>query len=206
MASLKLRGLQSSLQKRDALHPSPASLIIPSGRSIILTGPSGCGKTLLLRAIVDLDPNQGSASLGTLTREDHPASLWRHQVGYLPAESGWWFETAAPHFDSPPEQYLDALRLSPDTLNKSISTLSSGERQRLALIRLLANQPQALLLDEPTAFLDFEATIQVEILVEEYQQRHDTPVLWVTHDQNQQARLGGELITMGEEGLSGVPV
>lgn len=167
----------------------------------MLTGPSGVGKTLLLRAIIDLDPNEGSASLGAMVREEQPASLWRRHVGYLPTESGWWQEKVAPHFSISPERYLKALKLDPGTLNSRVSALSSGERQRLALVRLLVNQPKALLLDEPTAFLDLEATLQVEALVEEYRQNHDIPVLWVTHNQDQLARLGGVLITMDKEGL-----
>ena len=71
----------------------------------------------------------------------------------------------------------------------TVSRLSTGERQRLALLRLLGNQPEALLLDEPTASLDVANVGQVENMINEYRRENDVPVLWVTHDPNQAKRV-----------------
>ena len=67
--------------------------------------------------------------------------------------------------------------------------LSTGERQRLGLVRALALRPRVLLLDEPTSGLDDTATEAVERLIRE---RLDdgASVLWVTHDEAQARRLG----------------
>jgi energy-coupling factor transporter ATP-binding protein EcfA2 len=70
-----------------------------------------------------------------------------------------------------------------------IRRLSSGERQRLALLRILALKPRVLLLDEPTANLDKTNTSLAETLIEDYSQQHRAAVLWVSHDLEQLERL-----------------
>jgi ABC-type iron transport system FetAB ATPase subunit len=59
----------------------------------------------------------------------------------------------------------------------------------LALLRLLTNQPDALLLDEPTASLDAVNVRIVEAMIREYQQIHNAPVLWISHDPEQVKRV-----------------
>ena len=77
-----------------------------------------------------------------------------------------------------------------------MARLSSGERQRLALLRLLSRNPKALLLDEPTANLDDVNQQRVEALVEAYRQAHGAPVLWISHDVAQQRRVATRRLTI----------
>ena len=77
----------------------PASLSLSAGECIAVRGPSGSGKTLLLRAIADLDPNEGLVSLGGRDRSTIAGPEWRRLVGYVPAEPGWWADTVGEHFD-----------------------------------------------------------------------------------------------------------
>src|SRR5215472_3580261 len=76
----------------------PASLSLSAGECIAVRGPSGSGKTLLLRAIADLDPNEGLVSLGGRDRSTIAGPEWRRLVGYVPAEPGWWADTVGEHF------------------------------------------------------------------------------------------------------------
>src|SRR3954451_6859003 len=76
------------------LHIS-ASFCLKAGECIALQGSSGVGKSLLLRAIADLDPNDGVVKLDGMPREAMPAPLWRKQVTYVAAEPGWWAEYGA---------------------------------------------------------------------------------------------------------------
>src|SRR4051812_38605550 len=76
----------------------PATLALSEGECIAITGPSGAGKTLLLHAIADLDPNQGLVTLEGRHRSTIAAPKWRHLVGYVPAEPGWWADTVGEHF------------------------------------------------------------------------------------------------------------
>ena len=68
----------------------PISFDIAAGECLALMGPSGAGKSLLLRAIVDLDPNTGYVTAGARARHEMPASEWRKLVALVRAESGWW--------------------------------------------------------------------------------------------------------------------
>lgn len=108
----------------------------------------------------------------------------------LPAESQWWFDTVGEHFSDVNEGWLERLGFKKETLSWAVSRLSTGERQRLALLRLLGNHPQALLLDEPTASLDVDNVGEVENIINEFRRDHNAPVLWVTHDPNQAKRVG----------------
>ena len=182
MTVLAFKGLRS-------LHLGPLSLELKE-RCTTLTGPSGSGKTVLLRAIADLDPHEGEALLDGVGQRQLPAHRWRRQVAYLPAESHWWAERVSAHFNGVDSALLQALGFDAEVLDWQVSRLSSGERQRLALARLLALQPRALLLDEPTANLDAANRQRTEEVILDYLKRNDALALWVTHDPEQGRRIG----------------
>ena len=119
-----------------------------------------------MRAIVDLDPNDGDVRLDEIARNKVPADEWRRLVAMVPAESGWWSDLVGDHFepDDDLDALLDAIGL-PDALGWKVDRLSTGERHRLAIARAIANRPLALLLDEPTAALGVAQTRQVLDLV-----------------------------------------
>lgn len=175
-------------------HLGPVSLHLKAGELLLIRGESGSGKTQLLRAIADLDEHRGSVMLDNMDCNSMPAHIWRKQVALLPAESHWWHETVAEHF---PQQYDYSLLGFSNTVSEwYLSRVSTGEKQRLALLRLLVNAPQVLLLDEPTASLDPENTLRVEQLIREYRERHHAIVIWVSHDSEQIRRIGARLATM----------
>ncbi len=166
------------------------SFELADGECIAVGGASGSGKTLLLRAIADLDPNQGAVTLDGVAREAMAAPEWRRRVVYVAAEPGWWRETVAAHFDDwdGARDLVAATGLPDDCRTWPIARLSTGERQRLGLVRALVLKPRVLLLDEPTSGLDDAATEAVEGLV---RSRLDAgaSALWVTHDGEQGRRL-----------------
>jgi len=163
-------------------------LTVTPGQCVGLSGPSGCGKSLLLRALADLDPHTGGISLEGVGADQFQPPQWRRLVGLLPAESSWWHDTVGLHFSAVPDAWLEALGFDTGVMNWKISHLSSGERQRLALLRLLAGQPKVLLLDEPTANLDRLNIQRVETLLGRYRQSRAPMIIWVSHDLDQLQR------------------
>ena len=157
---LQVRDLRTDILK-------PASFSLATGECIAVKGPSGAGKTLLLRAIADLDPNQGLVSLEGRDRSTIPAPEWRRLVGYVPAEPGWWAETVGEHFAewAAAAAVLTNLGFPEEAKSWPIARLSTGERLRLALVRALIIRPKVLLLDEPTAALDAASVAAVESVI-----------------------------------------
>lgn len=174
----------------------PIDLDIPGGQCAVLSGISGSGKTLFLRAIADLDMHDGEVCLDDLVCNDQEPTVWRQQVGLLTAESQWWGDLVKDHFVQEERRHLDSLGLSQDVMAWTVARLSSGERQRLALARLLSNHPKVLLLDEPTANLDPDSTQKVESLIREYQEQTGAAVLWVSHHQDQIERIADLYFSM----------
>lgn len=182
----------------------PFSLEVESGACVGLSGPSGSGKSLFLRAIADMEPHTGQVYLDGVEQGRIPAPQWRHQVGLLPAESLWWFDTVGEHFSAADETQIQRLGFEPTILKWPASRLSSGERQRLALLRLLENRPRLLLLDEPTANLDEDNTARVEDLVRDYRLESGAAVLWVGHQKAQLHRIAERIISLSAGRFNGI--
>ncbi|MFQ5935927.1 MAG: ATP-binding cassette domain-containing protein [Acidiferrobacterales bacterium] len=171
---------------------APTSLDIRASECVCISGPSGAGKTALLRAIADLEPHDGKVVLDNVECASLKGSEWRRLVGLLPAESAWWYERVDEHFDGVDDDALSQLGFDHGMLERRVTRLSTGERQRLALLRLLTGQPRALLLDEPTASLDPKNTRRAEQLIAQYRKQHRAPVLWISHDPRQIRRVSSQ--------------
>ncbi len=183
----------------------PFDLTLEPGECLAITGPSGSGKSLFLRMIADLDPNQGEVFLDDIERRSMPASAWRRRVVYNAAEPGWWSETVADHFRGEALAFARAmaprLGLEAAQLDGPVVRLSTGERQRLALIRALTLASSVLLLDEPTGALDEDSTQRVESVLRERLAAGVTIVM-VTHTPQQAARLGQRQLRMQNRQLA----
>ncbi|TNF91504.1 MAG: ATP-binding cassette domain-containing protein [Gammaproteobacteria bacterium] len=195
---------QSSLLSAQAVRLAnqvSVTLEVSAGEIIFIHGPSGSGKTLLLRALADLDEHQGDIYLNKARQSDIKPTDWRHKVGYLAGESAWWEETVGNHFPAEISISMASLQLPDNIVNASIQNLSIGEKQRLALLRLLNHQPDILLLDEPTANLDQSNIHYVETLIREYIKDQHRAAVWVSHDLQQAKRLGYRSYEMTPGGL-----
>jgi putative ABC transport system ATP-binding protein len=192
------------------------SLEFRQGSSISITGPSGSGKTLLLRALALLDP----LDAGEIRFEGRPIDrnripYYRSQVLYLhqrPMLLANQVETAlrrpftlSAHRNRSfrPERILQMLRrLGRDEtfLRKPAADLSGGETQLVALLRALQLDPKVLLLDEPTAALDEDATAAVELLVRDWfaESPDSRTTVWVTHAADQSQRVATEVIRIDQ--------
>ncbi|GGC61214.1 ABC transporter ATP-binding protein [Undibacterium terreum] len=194
---LRLLALQSS-------HRGPFSLELAAGECTSIMGASGSGKSVLLRMIADLDPHAGQVYLEDTARDAMPAPEWRRKVVYQAAEPAWWEPSAAAHFsaeDLPAVLgMMEQLGLEPALLESDVTRLSTGQRQRLALIRSLACEPRVLLLDEPTAALDQASILAVEKLLHQRMEQ-GLAVIWVTHSDEQAGRVSGRRFEIRERQL-----
>ena len=172
------------------LHVGPIDLRLERGACASIAGRSGSGKSILLRMIADLDPHEGDAFLDGQACSAMPAPAWRRMVTYVAAESGWWDEQVVDHFvpGSDLPALLPQVGIDPAAAGWPVARLSTGERQRLALLRALCPENRVLLLDEPTSGLDADSTGLVESLL---RRRLDagTAILLVTHDPEQALRM-----------------
>ena len=195
-------GMSGVLQISDLvfLDWGPINFCVQPGEIIGVSGGSGSGKSLLLRAIADLEVHSGEVSLDGVACASMPAPDWRRKVGLLPAESRWWAPSVAEHFLSRPEKLVGELGFEQDVFGWEVTRLSAGERQRLALARLLDREPEVLLLDEATANLDAGAARSVETVVAE----SGLGGIWVSHDSAQLDRVAQRQFCMSDRKLEEV--
>ena len=159
---------------------------VPPGAMVALVGPSGAGKTTLTALVARLyDPTEGSVSIGGVDlREASTASL-RRTVGVVTQEAHMFNDTVRANLRyARPEvtdaQIWEALRAAridglvarlPDGLDTVVGDrghrLSGGEKQRLAIARLLLKSPSVVVLDEATAHLDSESEAAVQRALDE---------------------------------------
>ena len=187
---LKVHGLSSAFLRAMDFE-------VPDGKALVVRGPSGSGKTLLLRAIADLDLNEGEVEVDGILRSHTPGPTWRRLVRYVAADAAWWADRVGDHFRDPRKAGVRASRLGlPDgCMGWSIMRLSTGEKQRLGFLRATEDCPRVLLLDEPTSSLDPASERAVETAVGELL-HEGTSLLIVTHDVEQAVRLGGRRMWM----------
>ncbi|MCH9808600.1 MAG: ATP-binding cassette domain-containing protein [Alphaproteobacteria bacterium] len=159
-----------------------------------LEGPSGSGKTRIARALADLEPSSGHIFVNGAERRETPAPEWRKLVRYVSAEPGWWTDTPREALSPDPSTQsaviglMENLGLFPELLDKPVSVLSTGERQRLALVRAFADDPPVLILDEPTSALDNRNANLVEDLLTSRLAAGKSIIL-ISHDPEQIVRM-----------------
>ena len=192
-----------------------ASLVLNAGELTVLAGPNGAGKTTLARAMAGLIPSQGSLTLNGTTLAAMSARERARAMAYLPQghEFHWPMSVehivalgrephADPFSETSPEDraaILNAMEAtSTDTLaTRTVTTLSGGERARVALARALATQASVLIADEPIASLDERHQLIVMELLHDIAHR-GAAVLAIIHDLTLAARFADRVVLMNE--------
>lgn len=184
-----------------------------SGERVLLVGPVGCGKSTLLKMLAGLyGPSEGRVRLGDADLWEIDPQLVASQVGYLPQAVQLFKGTLRSNLaltgvtsDSRLLQITRELGIdgiaasSPQGMDLAISEggegLSGGQRQLVALARVLINQPRIWLLDEPTSSLDSESEQRVWAALQEAVQPEDILIV-ATHRPMAAARLATRVIVM----------
>lgn len=167
-------------------------LSIEEGEFVSFLGPSGCGKTTLLSIIAGLiKPIEGTVSIANkpITKPDELIGYMLQQDYLFPwktIEENVTLGLKITNQKTPEttEKTLDLLRkMGLDSVEKQFpSQLSGGMRQRAALVRTLATNPQILLLDEPFSALDYQTKLKLEDLVVQTLKDFNKTAILVTHD------------------------
>jgi ABC-type multidrug transport system ATPase subunit len=188
------------------LDKGPYTFAVDKGECLGLSGRSGIGKTQLFRAITDLIPSGGEILLEGVPCSAFAPTEWRSKVTMVPADSFWWYDRTGDHFSATAQlsfvrEGCTFLGLEPEILDWQVSRLSTGERQRLALLRALQNKPAVLLLDEPSSGLDAYHTGLMEAFIDRYRRLNKPAIIWVSHDPEQLNRVAVRALRMERNGL-----
>jgi putative ABC transport system ATP-binding protein len=196
-----------NLAKNKSIHHSSSlfsgvSSHIDRSDNIALTGPSGQGKTTLLRMLAKIDTlDEGDMFLNGVSSRDVLGRYWRTKVAYLTQQSTMLPGSVednlklvsklhnAPFDLESAQSWIEKIGLGAMDWRKSALELSGGEKQRLALVRMLLARPEILMLDEATSALDETNKDKVEALLQHYQKSVGTALVWITHDQEQVKRV-----------------
>lgn len=203
--------LRAAFQGRLGAFSLDASLDVPASGVTVLFGPSGCGKTSFLRCVAGLERLNGHLEVA--------GEVWQDGQRFLPPHRrpvGYVFQDASllPHLSVRRNLLFGHSRLKgerPITLDqvvallgldglleRGVERLSGGERQRVGIGRALLAQPRLLLMDEPLASLDAERKGEVLPYLDRLHRELATPILYVTHDRAEAARLGDRLARMAQ--------
>ncbi|MBB3908732.1 ABC transporter ATP-binding protein [Anoxybacteroides rupiense] len=191
------------------------SLVVPSGKISVMIGANGCGKSTLLKTMARLiKPTSGQIILDGKPISQFPPKQLARILGLLPQSpvipegitvadlvgrgrfphqswlSGWTrkdYEAVAEAME-----FMNIIEFA----NHPIDELSGGQRQRVWIAMALAQQPDILLLDEPTTFLDITYQIEILDLLTDLNRKHGTTIVMVLHDINLSARYADHIFAL----------
>jgi len=191
------------------LGETDVALRLDAGEGItVLFGPSGVGKTSVLNMVAGLlTPDRGHIRVGGVTLFDAATDMpvQRRRAGYVFQDSRLF-----PHMRVAANlRYAGAREAMVDAIAHLLGiahlfdrwprTLSGGEAKRVAIGRSLLSDPAFLLLDEPMASLDGARAAEVERAIRDVRDELGLPILMVTHDRAEAARLATRIIEMGRQ-------
>jgi multiple sugar transport system ATP-binding protein len=207
MAQIRVEALDKSFGAFHAVKA--ASFTVEDGQFLCLLGPSGCGKTTTLRMIAGLElPTAGTIRLDgedvTMNRASardiafvfqlfalYPHMNVRRNIGFPLLAQGM----PSAEIRARVEETAKLLRID-HLLDKSVSGLAGGDRQRVALGRAIVRRPKCFLMDEPLGTLDTEfRDLMVHELRELHNRIHATTV-YVTHDQMEAMSMADKIAVM----------
>ena len=203
--------IEAELSGRMGTFRLDAAMTVPARGITALVGPSGCGKTTLLRCLAGLARMPGRVVVKDTVWQDGRRFLPPHRrpIGFVFQEP-----SLLPHL-SVRDNLLFGFRRSGGAgvskiamdevisllgvealLPRSTSRLSGGERQRIAIGRALLSQPELLLMDEPVSSLDPDSKAEILPYLERLHQALAIPVIYVSHDWAEVARLADRVLLM----------
>lgn len=217
MVDLQVCDLTISIQ--DKLILDKLNINFKSGKKTAIIGPNGCGKSTLLKAISGLNRNfQGKILLDKEDITKLSRKKLAKKLAILPqgattptdltvkelvSYGRFPYRSMFKSVNNKQEQaIIDEAMEKTHIINlghRLVSTLSGGERQRSWIAMALAQQPQILLLDEPTTYLDIAHQLEVMQIVEELNNREQMTVIMVLHDINHARMYADDIVILKDK-------
>ncbi len=201
---------------------SNIDLVLPMGSFISLLGPNGAGKTTLLRSLARLlPPLKGVILVKERGLEGFPSHEFAKLLSIVltdKVQPGLFsvFEFVAlgryPHTnfmgrltESDRRVILESLSMvhAEDLATRRLETLSDGERQKVLIARALAQEPDIIILDEPTLHLDLKHSMEVMAILQELCRKRGITVVASLHDVGLAARLSDQVVLVKDGGILG---
>ena len=207
MNKLSINNLQKKFGSFEAVKK--ISFSIAENQTVALLGPNGCGKTTTIAMILGLiTSTSGSISINNqiLKKDHHYLSKMNFASPYveLPKKltvlenlKVYAMMYEVPDTKNRIEQLVEELNLAP-ILNKKTGELSSGQRNRVSLAKSIINNPEILLLDEPTASLDPDTGDFIRTFLENYKKKNSMATLLASHNMDEVSRLSDYVLMMKE--------
>lgn len=213
MSALSATGVTVRIGARDIVRD--ARLFLDAGELVALVGPNGAGKTTLMRALAGLLPARGTITLTGKPLDSLNPRERARAIAYLPQGHIFHWPMSveaivtlgrAPHADafsstSPEDRAAVSHAMATTETEmfaaRTVTTLSGGEKARVALARALATQAPVLLADEPTAALDPRHQLVVMDLLRSAA-RNGNAILAIMHDLTLAARFADRVLVMNE--------
>lgn len=199
-----LRKINSTKVKKQIL--SSLDLKVQKGELVTIMGTSGSGKTTLLRLINRLSEiDSGNILLNGEDISDYDPVELRRKIGMvfqvpvvfkgsIRDNLAFGMKLWGTNIDI--EALARDFAIPNDLLDADAEQLSVGEKQKVCIARALANDPEMLLLDEPTSSLDAVSAEKIEMLLLRLRSERDMTMLWVTHEREQAERIGGRRLIL----------
>ena len=207
MNKLSINNLQKKFGSFEAVKK--ISFSIAENQTVALLGPNGCGKTTTIAMILGLiTPTSGSISINNqMLKKDHhylfkmnfasPYVELPKKLTVLENLKVYAMMYEVPDTKNRIEQLVEELNLAP-ILNKKTGELSSGQRNRVSLAKSIINNPEILLLDEPTASLDPDTGDFIRTFLENYKKKNSMATLLASHNMDEVSRLSDYVLMMKE--------
>ena len=216
MSEIKLNSLVKNFGG-NSLAVDNLSVTFPSGEFVCLLGPSGCGKTTTLRMIAGLErPDSGeifcgdqtyfSSNTGEYLKTEkrnlglmfQSYALWPHMTVFQNIVFGLDMKNQSSSEKEKRFEELEKLFQLKNLKNRYPSELSGGQQQRVALARMLAVNPNLLLLDEPLSNLDSNLRLEMRAELKRLHQTLGCTIIFVTHDQMEAMTLATSIAVMNK--------
>ncbi len=206
VVSIKDCNLEYEGEKGRVLALSDVNLDIKKGEFICVLGPSGCGKSTLLNIIAGFHkPTSGTAKMGDAIIEGPD---WHRGVVFQTPTLYPWYNIEkniafGPKMRKQPKQeikknvdkYMELVGLK-DFKKQKPYELSGGMRQRASLARVLVNQPEMILMDEPFGALDALTRVNMQTLTRDIWNKTGNTIFLITHDVDEALLLATRVIVM----------